>query len=123
MTEEDFKGSFYAAKITSKDGSSQFKVKYETILKEDESGPLEEVVNTNQLRPVPPQVPKNFFSLHELADAYDHDGWWAGIICGKFQSKYFMYFPTTGEEKSFPLEKLRIHQEWFNGEWTYPRRG
>ncbi|KAL3509140.1 hypothetical protein ACH5RR_028541 [Cinchona calisaya] len=118
--EEGFQGSFYAAKIISKEGSSQYKVKFNTLLKEDLTDFLEEVVDANQLRPVPPQVPKKYFTLYEFADAYDNDGWWAGIICGKFRSDYFIYFPTTDEEKPYPFEKLRVHQGWLNGEWIFP---
>lgn len=118
MQEEGFKGSYYTGTIVSKEGTSQYKVEYKTLLKEDESGPLEEVINIDLLRPMQPSVPVIYFDLYQLVDAYENDGWWVGIICGKFQSNYFVYFPSIEKQGSFPLEKLRKHQEWHNREWN-----
>ncbi|CDP15931.1 unnamed protein product [Coffea canephora] len=117
LKEEGFEGSYYAAKILSKEDASQYKVEYKTLLKEDDSGPLEEVVGVHQLRPSPPPFPVSYFSLYELADVYESDGWWAGIINGKFQSDYFVYFPTTQEEIPYRFEQLRLHQDWSDGQW------
>lgn len=122
MIEEGFQGSYYAATVICKKASHKYKVAYKTLLKDDKSGPLEEDVDANLLRPVPPQVIKNCYSLYELADVYEHGGWWAGIIWGKFASDYFVYFPTLGEEMPHSIEKLRVHQEWRDGEWTCPKR-
>ncbi|XP_071906221.1 uncharacterized protein [Coffea arabica] len=118
MEDEGFKGSYYPAIIISKKGTSRYKVEYTTLLKDDESGPLEAVIDVDQLRPVPPPMPVMDFDLHDLADAYEHDGWWGGIIYKKFELDYLVYFPTLGKALAYPSEKLRIHQEWANGRWT-----
>ncbi|KAI5654421.1 hypothetical protein M9H77_31608 [Catharanthus roseus] len=112
--DKGFEGSYYTAKVISKKNAYRYKVEYETLLNEDQFEPLKEVVNSNYLRPMPPNVPEICYSLDEWVDAYENDGWWFGLIDGKFGSDYFVYFPTTQEEKPFPLDKLRIHHEWSN---------
>ncbi|CAI9112123.1 OLC1v1012506C1 [Oldenlandia corymbosa var. corymbosa] len=103
IEEEGFENSYYEATIISKEeGSSKYRVKYKTLLNDDESEPMEEVVKRDQLRPLPPDVPVIGFSLYEAAEVYENDGWWAGIIYGKFQSDYFLFHPSTGEEKPYP---------------------
>lgn len=115
---EGFENSYFEATVVSKvEGSSKYTVQYKTLLREDESGPLEEFAEADQLRPRPPKVPVSCFSLYELADVWENEGWWAGIIYGKFQSDYFLYHPATEEEKPYSLEQLRVHHEWRNGQW------
>lgn len=120
LKEEDLEGgSYYVAKIISVESPSQYKVEYKTLLNKDKSGPLEEAVGVDQLRPLPPQVPVSYFSLHDLVDAYDCDcdGWWTGIIHGRSKSDYIVYFLPSKAKALYPLKKLRVHQEWSNGQW------
>lgn len=108
--EEGFEGSYYAAKVISKEGANQYMVEYGTLLKEDESGPLQEVLVVDLLRPEPPNMANDAFSLEEVVDAYYNDGWWIGLIEGKFGSEYFVQFPHAGgEEVPFTIDKLRVH--------------
>ncbi|CAI9118479.1 OLC1v1020057C1 [Oldenlandia corymbosa var. corymbosa] len=124
IQDEGFENSYYEATIISKEkGSSKYQVRYKTLLNGDESGPMEEVVNADQLRPLPPQVPVIGFSLYEAADVYEHDGWWGGIIYGKFQSEYFLFHPATGEEKPYPFDKFRVHHEWRDDKWICHKAG
>ncbi|OIS97428.1 PREDICTED: DUF724 domain-containing protein 3-like [Nicotiana attenuata] len=80
-----FIGSYYEATIVSRIGTSCYKVKYKTLLTEDESELLEEIVPASEVRPVPPHIenPEGGFSLYDGVDVFDNDGWWFGFIYGK----------------------------------------
>ncbi|PHT76810.1 hypothetical protein T459_20332 [Capsicum annuum] len=70
---------------------------YKTLVKDDLSGPLEEVVNLPELRPVPPEIRVNEFNLCEQVDAFDNDGWWIGMVTAKIGRK---------------MAKLQTKQDW-----------
>ncbi|MCD7455571.1 hypothetical protein HAX54_028692 [Datura stramonium] len=44
-------------------------VQYKTLLKDDLSAPLKELVSLSDIRPAPPQIPVNGFNLHDRVDA------------------------------------------------------
>ncbi|MCD7450716.1 hypothetical protein HAX54_008170 [Datura stramonium] len=125
-----FIGSYYTATIVSSIGAYHYRVKYKTLLTDDKSAPLEEIVTVSEVRPVPPDhqhettVQGNGFHLYHMVDVFDNDGWWFGLITGKIGHKYSVYFPTTGDEIAYPTDVLRFHQEWSNGKWIFlPRQG
>lgn len=115
--EEGFLGSYYPAIILSAIGKNEFLVQYMTLLTEDRSRPLREIVDAGDIRPEPPEIPVTRFAILDRVDAYDNDGWWVGTVSGKNGSKYDVYFETSGEEMVYPVAQLRIHQDWINGEW------
>lgn len=120
-----FIGSYYNATIVSSFGTNHYEVMYKTLLTNDESAPLEEIVNISEVRPVPldhqneATLVKNDFHLYDMVDVFANDGWWFGVISGKIGQKYYVYFPTTGENIEYPSELLRFHQEWASDEWIY----
>ncbi|KAF5790319.1 hypothetical protein HanXRQr2_Chr09g0381781 [Helianthus annuus] len=61
------------------------------------------------------------FHLSEVVDAYDRDGWWIRKVIGITESKYTVHFKGTGEKFAYPLDLLRVHQEWDwkNGVWYF----
>nr|XP_016496993.1 PREDICTED: uncharacterized protein LOC107815863 [Nicotiana tabacum] len=119
--EYGFIGSYYTATIVSFVGDYHYKVKYKTLLTDDNSAPLEEIVTVGEVRPTPPEkqenLPENNFCLYDMVDAFDNDGWWFGFITGKIGGNYYVYFPTTADKVAYPPEVLRFHQEWSNGKW------
>ncbi|XAR49546.1 hypothetical protein NMG60_11032787 [Bertholletia excelsa] len=121
--EEGFVGSYYAATVIAEIKTRKVMVQYKKLLKEDESGPLIEIVARNDLRPVPPEIPANGFDLFDRVDAFDNDGWWVGKISGRVGSMYYVYFETTGEEIAYSLDRLRIHQDWLNDKWVSSKEG
>lgn len=91
--DEGFEGSYYAAKVISKEGqANQYKVEYFTLLKEDESGPLQELLPADLIRPYPPDIQNDAFSLDEVVNAYFNDGWWIGLIEGTIYIYIFLIF-------------------------------
>ncbi|KAK4375675.1 hypothetical protein RND71_006352 [Anisodus tanguticus] len=118
-----FIGSYYTAAIVSSFGAYHYKVKYKTLLTDDKSAPLEEIVTVSEVRPVPPDqretLLENGFRLYDMVDVFDNDGWWFGLITGKIGQEYDVYFPTTGDKIAYPPEMLRFHQEWSNGKWIF----
>ncbi|XP_055832189.1 protein AGENET DOMAIN (AGD)-CONTAINING P1-like [Solanum dulcamara] len=119
--QDDFIGSYYAATIVSAVGPYHYRVKYKTLLTDDESELLEEVVTKGEVRPVPPNqretMPENGFRLYDKVDVFANDGWWFGFISGKTGEEYYVNFPTTGDNIAYPPHVLRFHQEWSNGKW------
>ncbi|PHT46341.1 hypothetical protein CQW23_15499 [Capsicum baccatum] len=126
--EYGFIGSYYRATIVSSVGPYHYKVKYNTLLTDDNSAPLEEIVTAAEVRPVPPDqhetLSENGFCRYDMVDVFANDGWWFGFISGKVGQEYYVYFPTTGDNIAYPSHVLRYHQEWSNGQWIFlPRQG
>ncbi|CAN4099224.1 unnamed protein product [Withania somnifera] len=126
--EYGFIGSYYTASVISSIGAYHYRVKYKTLLSDDKSAPLEEIVTVSEVRPVPPDqhetMLENNFRLYDMVDVFANDGWWFGFISGKVGQDYYVYFPTTGDNIAYPCDVLRFHQEWSNGKWIFlPRQG
>ncbi|XP_019158831.1 PREDICTED: DUF724 domain-containing protein 2-like [Ipomoea nil] len=85
-----FRGSYFEATVVMElTAVREYIVQYETLVKNDLSGPLREVVSAAEVRPVPLDVRMirdyggGEFRRGDKVDAYDNDGWWAGEIIGK----------------------------------------
>ncbi|KAJ4979253.1 hypothetical protein NE237_010033 [Protea cynaroides] len=146
--EEGFEGSYYAARVLSVE-KKQVLVEYKTLLTDDESSWLREMLHFKRLRPRPPEIRVSEFRLNDEVDAYDNDGWWFGKITkideSKYyaqfdgtggggdgvaepfsqvtvidESKYYVHFPC-GDEIGYPFSQLRVHQEWKDGRWVSSR--
>ncbi|PHT27489.1 hypothetical protein CQW23_32905 [Capsicum baccatum] len=98
--------------------NKQYIVQYKTLVKDDLSGPLEEVVNLPELWPVPPEIRVNEFNLCDQVDAFDNDGWWIGMVTVKIGRKYAVYFENFGVECVCHVKDLRVHQDWIDGKWV-----
>ncbi|KAM3222277.1 hypothetical protein P3L10_021547 [Capsicum annuum] len=59
---------------------------YKTLVKDDLSGPLEELVSPPELRPIPPEIRVDEFNLCDQVDAFDNDGWWVGMVTAKLEA-------------------------------------
>ncbi|XP_042519176.1 protein AGENET DOMAIN (AGD)-CONTAINING P1-like [Macadamia integrifolia] len=149
--EEGFVGSFYAAKVVDVSKNSHVLVEYKTLLTDDESKWLREMVHVSEVRPSPPQLQVSKFNLWDIVDAFDNEGWWAGRISSiaeyKYYAcfdggdrkgldddeipyqkrrrlideyKYYVYFPSSQNAIAYPFSRLRLHQEWKNGNWVVP---
>ncbi|XP_076931066.1 protein AGENET DOMAIN (AGD)-CONTAINING P1-like [Bidens hawaiensis] len=116
---DGFKGSYYPANIISRISSNDYIVQYRTLVESDHSGPLREILSTDEIRPQPREFLVTDFRLSEVVDAYDNDGWWVGKIIKKMESEYLVHFEKLGEKTVFPLSLLRLHQEWKDGVWVY----
>ncbi|KAL3366851.1 hypothetical protein AABB24_011520 [Solanum stoloniferum] len=96
-----FIGSYYAETIICSTGDDYYRIKYKTLLTDDESEPLEDVFSAAKFRPVPPNLDEtmseNGFRLYDMVDVFDNDGWWFGFISAKVGDEYYVYFPTTGD--------------------------
>ncbi|CAI9089218.1 OLC1v1023751C1 [Oldenlandia corymbosa var. corymbosa] len=122
-SEEGFEGSYYGAVIVTKLNGDEYIVTYDTLLKEDLSGPLREVVEADNLRPKPPPPEGDQptrYRLYQSVDVFHNDGWWVGRIIGKIGSVYNVFFDSTQEELPYGVEALRIHQDWVDGTWVTP---
>ncbi|OAY41768.1 protein AGENET DOMAIN (AGD)-CONTAINING P1 [Manihot esculenta] len=119
--EEGFRGSYYEATVIKRLTTSSYAVQYKNLLEDDESGPLIEVVSSDEIRPLPPnpsmQSPVSRFVMFDKVDAFHNDGWWVGKIVGKAYSFYYVSFDTTGDAIPYHVSKLRVHQDWVKGKW------
>ncbi|KAL7588212.1 hypothetical protein Lser_V15G40707 [Lactuca serriola] len=120
--EEGFAGSYYIANIISSLSKKEYIIQYRTLLNDDGFAPLREIVTADQIRPLPPEVMATEFSLLDLVDAYDKDGWWVGKVIRKTGSNYLVYFEDSREEIVYPLSMLRIHQEWDGRVWVSSKK-
>jgi hypothetical protein len=66
---------------------------------------------SQELRLAPPHVHASQFSLNQIVDAFDNDGWWVGQITRKRGSNYSLYFATTSEETKYPAFRIRVHHD------------
>lgn len=120
-----FKGAWYAARVVrSTPKKESIAVEYRTLLSNDESMPLREIVRISNVRPLPPPGdPHCLFQLNDQVDALYNDGWWTGTITkvlDQDSSSFLVFFPTTNEEMEFPQSDLRLHQDWIGGRWVSP---
>nr|GLL34671.1 hypothetical protein DM860_003787 [Ipomoea trifida] len=126
--QEGFRGSYFAAIVARVlPRVKKYIVEYETLVTEDLSAPLCEVVAAAEVRPRPPRVRRRDggeFGVGDLVDAYDNEGWWGGEITGKVGEKFSVYFACSEEEIEYRVESLRIHLEWVDirAEWVDPMR-
>lgn len=120
--EEGFEGSYYHAIVVTGLDKDDYIVQFTSLLRDDGSGPLRQVHNLAEIRPIPPEIPVSKLDLSARVDAYHAEGWWAGTVVGVRGLKYTVYFDESGEELSFALRSLRVHQDWVNGEWILGKK-
>ncbi|KAH9304806.1 hypothetical protein KI387_009210, partial [Taxus chinensis] len=118
--EEGFKGAWYAATIVRKAGAG-FLVEFKDLVADDEKSKLREKVEADQLRPQPPSLNRQHFTLHEKVDAYDRDGWWAGTIDTVLpDNNYIVDFSQPKEKLAYNVSQLRLHLDWVDDKWLQP---
>jgi len=118
--EEGLSGARFPATIVRKVGNGNgFFVEYRDLMTEDGKSKLREIVQAHHVRPEPPALNQQCFYLHEEVDAYDHDGWWRGVVNGILpHNRYVVYFSKTKENCEYSRKQLRVHQDWINGKWV-----
>ncbi|KAM1956607.1 hypothetical protein ACFX16_025997 [Malus domestica] len=128
--EEGFKGALFRATIVTSPTNSASKkrkralVEYKNLVTEDGSKQLKEYVDSEHLRPTPPQLADRNFEEGDAVDADYRDGWWTGVV-GKVvenNSKYSVVFDNPPDLIEFQKDRLRLHQDWVNGEWVRPNK-
>lgn len=118
-------GAWFSGEIIGKEDHNMFKVRYDTIFKDEDGKEL--AVDTiknmrNNIRPKLPQkdpVDQNFI-LGLDVEAHDNDGWWQGrIIDLKHEDRFLVLLVNQKEEKEFHREDLRLHRKWYanSNEW------
>lgn len=118
--EEGFIGAWYEAEVVHLESPSTCVVEYEQLLSDD-GFPLQEIVLLSNLRPRPPPLSHRPSWLQgHLVEAYDRDGWWAGVVIHPLPDPdlVLVRFRTTCEELPFHPSLLRGLQNWDNGAWT-----
>ncbi|KAK9079902.1 hypothetical protein SSX86_001576 [Deinandra increscens subsp. villosa] len=121
-----FRGAWYSGTIlksTTKNNKQMIQVEYKTLMA-NESGTkhLRETLNVVQLRPPPPREKRDRdFKFSEEVDAYYNDGWWEGVITDVLPgNRYSVFFRAAREQLEFSGSELRLHREWFHGNWVPP---
>ncbi|KAL1534576.1 protein AGENET DOMAIN (AGD)-CONTAINING P1-like [Salvia divinorum] len=117
-SQEGFVGSYFGATVVADLGKGSYLVQYRTLLKDDFSGPLREVLSAAEVRPRPPPDPAERYLMNDVVDVFDNEGWWWGRITGRSGDCYAVFFETTGDEILYHKNLLRPHQEWSNGRWS-----
>ncbi|CAN6569881.1 unnamed protein product [Malus baccata var. baccata] len=128
--EEGFKGALFRATIVTSPTNSASKkrkralVEYKNLVTEDGSKQLKEYVDSEHLRPTPPQLADRNFEEGDVVDADYRDGWWTGVVGKVFEnnSKYSVVFDNPPDLIEFQKDRLRLHQDWVNGEWVRPNK-
>uniref|UniRef100_A0A5B7BPI8 Agenet domain-containing protein n=1 Tax=Davidia involucrata TaxID=16924 RepID=A0A5B7BPI8_DAVIN len=120
--EDGFLGSYYVAKVVGRVGKGKLMVEYLSLLDDDGKELLKEEVEVAEVRPVPPLIRVSAsagFNVLDKVDAFDNDGWWVGRVTGRRDaSNYYVYFDSSGDEFTYPISRLRLHQEYENGHWV-----
>ncbi|KAK7269709.1 hypothetical protein RIF29_22443 [Crotalaria pallida] len=118
--EEGFQGAWFSATVVRVIGQGKFLIEYQSLLVDDESQLLREEVDTQHIRPQPPQIDTiGQFNHLEEVDVLHNDGWWVGMVSKVLDnSRYVVFFENSNEELEFRHSELRKHQEWIDGKWT-----
>ncbi|XP_076931804.1 protein AGENET DOMAIN (AGD)-CONTAINING P1-like [Bidens hawaiensis] len=123
-----FRGAWYTGTVIKpviRNGKQLIQVEYKTLMADESTTkPLRETLNVVQLRPLPPREKgERDFKFSEEVDAYYNDGWWEGVITGVLQAnRYSVFFRATREQLEFSATELRLHREWFYGNWVPPSK-
>lgn len=121
--DEGFKGAWYRAILQenpTKSGRKKLQVRYTTLVDEDRSSLLTEVVGQRFIRPVPPED-LNEFEEGSVVDADLKDGWWTGVVIKKLEDeKFLVYFDSPPDVIQFEKKQLRTHLDWIGSKWVRP---
>ncbi|KAK3206562.1 hypothetical protein Dsin_020608 [Dipteronia sinensis] len=131
--EEGFVGSWHPGTVITC-SKHRRRVKYDHILKDDESGHWVETVCVSSIidgacnpdasqcqkrgfiRPFPPPFEFGIWSLRYglCVDAYYKEAWWEGVIFDHDDGseERNVFFPDLGDEMRFKFDSLRITQDW-----------
>nr|XP_043639267.1 protein AGENET DOMAIN (AGD)-CONTAINING P1 [Erigeron canadensis] len=117
--EEGFQGAWFAATVIEQLSTGKFKIEYKFLRNDDDTAFITEEVDSNHIRPCPPNEMIDQFRLYEEVDALYNDGWWVGVIFKVLgRQRYEVFFRDTSEEIVFKQSELRRHVEWINGKWV-----
>ncbi|WCJ43077.1 agenet domain-containing protein [Euphorbia peplus] len=121
-SEEGFEGAWFEATIVEAVGKDKYLIEYKALRTEDDTGFLREEIDTEYIRPSPPEtIVVDRFKLLDEVDALYNDGWWVGVISKLLiDCRYIVYFRESKEEITFRHSDLRPHQDWIAGQWTMP---
>ncbi|XP_048232920.1 DUF724 domain-containing protein 6 isoform X3 [Ricinus communis] len=133
--DDGFRGAWYVATIVESPAAAAGKssaskkrrkivIEYKTLVKEDGSTPLTELVDPAYVRPLPPRSNDNLvFEENDVVDAGYRDGWWNGIVRKVLDgSRYRVYFDNPPDVIDFDGKDLRPHWDWVNGNWVSPEK-
>ncbi|CAA7014295.1 unnamed protein product [Microthlaspi erraticum] len=127
--DEGFKGAWYRAILQenpTKSGRKKLQICYMTLVDEDGSSLLTELVEQRLIRPVPPEDPNpnNGVDFEEgsVVDADLKDGWWTGVVVKKMadDDKFLVYFDHPPDLMQFQRKQLRTHLDLIGSEWVRP---
>ncbi|RID49940.1 hypothetical protein BRARA_H00702 [Brassica rapa] len=124
--EDGVKGAWYRAILEDSPTKSQRKllrVRYRTLLKEDLSSHLTEIVDHSLIRPVPPKDDgAEEFEEGSVVDAYYKGGWWSGLVVKRKEEDgtYLVYFDSPPDINQFERKQLRAHLDWSGSKWVRP---
>ncbi|ESQ56247.1 hypothetical protein EUTSA_v10027025mg [Eutrema salsugineum] len=123
---DEFKGGWYRAILEeSPTKSEMLRVHYTTLLTEDGSTPLTEIVDQSLIRPVPPEDMSHGGAVFEegsMVDAYHKDGWWSCLVLKRKEvdDTYLVYFDSPPDIIQFEKKQLRAHLDWTGSKWVRP---
>ena len=61
--------------------------------------------------------------MSDRVDAYVNFAWRVGTLTRKVDPNYYVKLDCNGNEEHYAFYKIRLHLEWKNGSWFYPRNG
>ncbi|KAK8297111.1 protein AGENET DOMAIN (AGD)-CONTAINING P1 isoform X1 [Gossypium raimondii] len=121
--EEGFSGVYYTAILLAAVGRKRYLVRYENRFNEDGSRFLTEAVDSDEIRPSPPQPSGYNFAMAERVEAFVDFAWRVGTVIRKVDPNYYVKLDCNGKEHHCPFFKVRRHLEWQNGTWLSPATG
>ncbi|KAF2619574.1 hypothetical protein F2Q68_00039700 [Brassica cretica] len=120
------KGAWYRAILGDSPTKSQqhklLRVRYTTLLKEDRSSHLTEIVDHSLIRPVPPKDDGAEFEEGLVVNAYYKGGWWSGLVVKREEEDgtYLVSFDSPPDINHFERKQLRAHLDWSGFKWVRP---
>jgi hypothetical protein len=132
IDDEGFHGSWFEARVLGfspargRGFPAQYKVTYSDLVADDGSGVLSEYFAPSHVRPRPPPTPPSSppLGLHDIVEAFHHDGWWSGIVVAAPAASagpVTVAFPVTREVIPFPPNLVRPRRDYVAGEWVLSR--
>ncbi|KAK9667962.1 hypothetical protein RND81_13G024100 [Saponaria officinalis] len=80
---------------------------------------IRDVVSVEQIRPCPPNVGRNNFSIGDTVEVFVNDGWWVGKVEASYRHEncFEVVLDGSGEDVVVHACDMRLHQVWEDGTW------
>lgn len=103
-------------------GNNKFLVKFQFLGVDNKPACTTETVDFPCIRPFPPQLEEQDFSVLDKVDVYYNLGWWSGVIHRILNDMRYVVITQANVKLICICSHLRPRLDWIDGKWTITSR-